>query len=107
MSAAGIDNYLLYTRPDKLHSRTGLVLRRLLEDQVAFRARVAAKYGAGGGEGAPDATLQQLDGVAAALAELEAAQEPLLSEGDVQQQQRGEQRGPGGSAAAAKAQELR
>ena len=76
------------------------MLRRILEDQIAFRARVEAKYGGGrGGSGAESQTLSMQDAIAATLAEIEASQEPLVSEGDLKQQ--------GGDVASSKAQELR
>jgi ribosomal protein L28 len=93
-SLAGVDNYLLYSPPAALHSRTGLVLRQLLTETLEFKGRVAAKYGAAAANGAAPpsasaaaeaaaAAARQQDAISATLAEIEAAAEPLVSDGDL------------------------
>lgn len=74
----GFDNYLLLSRPEKLHSETGLRLRRLLSKHRDFKLRVAARALTGGGAvGAPAPDVaplsQDADGLAQVLAEIEAA----------------------------------
>lgn len=83
-SLAGIDNYLLFTRPDKLHSKTGLVLRRLLEREITFHDRMVTLLGGTGEMPSVDASAScesRQDSIAAALAEIEASGQPLGVEG--------------------------